>query len=114
MCGDIEEQFALDAQIDMVIHSAASVKHYGSYNYFYGINVVGTKNMLTFAKEKNARFLYISTISVSGNTFADSFDVYVSEEEKHFYESSLFIGQDLRNVYARSKFEAERAVLGWV
>ncbi len=111
VCGDIEEQFALDAQIDMVIHSAASVKHYGSYKYFYGINVVGTKNMLTFAKEKNARFLYISTISVSGNTFADSFDVYVSEEEKHFYESSLFIGQDLRNVYARSKFEAERAVL---
>ena len=42
---------------------------------------------------------------------ADQFDGYVSEEEKHFYESSLYIGQPLDNVYARSKFEAETLVL---
>lgn len=29
----------------------------------------------------------------------------------HFYESDLYIGQPLDNVYARSKFEAEKAVL---
>lgn len=42
---------------------------------------------------------------------ADQFDVYVSEEEKYFSESSLYIGQPLDNVYVRSKFEAEMVVL---
>ncbi len=111
VCGDITQPIACDGKIDMVIHSAASVKHYGSYQYFHNINVEGTKNAIALAKEKGAKFLHISTLSVSGNTFLDSFGSYVSEDEKHFYESSLFIHQDLSNVYARSKFEAERAVL---
>ncbi len=111
VCGDITEPFNCDADIDMVIHSAASVKHYGSYKYFYNINVEGTKNAIAFAKEKGAKLIHISTLSVSGNSFGDDFDSYISEEEKHFYESSLFIDQDLFNVYARSKFEAEKAVL---
>ena len=54
--------------------------------------------------------IHISTLSVSGNGF-DTFDGYVSETEKHFYESSLYIDQQLKNVYARSKFEAEKLVL---
>ncbi len=111
ICGDITEPIVCDAEIDMVIHSAASVKHYGSYKYFHNINVNGTKNAVAFAKEKGAKLMHISTISVSGNSFADGFDNYVSEQEKHFYESSLYIEQDLSNVYARSKFEAEMAVL---
>ena len=55
--------------------------------------------------------IHTSTLSVSGNSFADDFDGYVSETEKHFFESSLYIGQSLENVYVRSKFEAEIAVL---
>ncbi len=111
VCGDITEPFKCDADIDMVIHSAASVKHYGSYKYFHNINVEGTKNAIAFAKEKNAKLLHISTLSVSGNSFGDDFDSYISEDEKRFYESSLYIEQELSNVYARSKFEAEKAVL---
>ena len=41
---------------------------------------------------------------------ADDFTVYRSKEEKYFYETSLYIGQPLDNVYIHSKFEAEMAV----
>lgn len=98
--------------VDTVIHTAASVKHYGSYSYFEEINVNGTQNVVNYAKRLGAKLIHISTISVSGNSLADEFSVYHSEDEKYFYESSLFIDQPLENVYIRSKFEAELKVLG--
>lgn len=114
-----KDNFALDQaeydsllqSVDMVINAAASVKHYGSYKYFYEANVETTKRLIKFCKESNAKLIHTSTLSVSGNTFGDDFDGFVSEEEKHFYESNLYIGQPLDNVYARSKFEAEKEVL---
>jgi len=98
-------------KVDTVINCAASVKHYGSYKYFYEANVETTKRLIGFCKEANAKLIHTSTLSVSGNTFGDGFDGYISETEKHFYESSLYIEQPLENVYGRSKFEAEKAVL---
>ena len=106
-----EEYKSLFDKVDMVINSAASVKHYGSYKYFYEANVETTKRLIAFCKEAKAKLIHTSTLSVSGNSFGDQFDGYVSETEKHFYESSLYIGQPLDNVYARSKFESEKAVL---
>ncbi len=97
--------------VDTVINCAASVKHYGSYKYFYEANVETTKRLINFTKQADAVLIHTSTLSVSGNSFADQFDGYVSETEKHFFESSLYIEQSLENVYARSKFEAEIAVL---
>ncbi len=119
-CGDLsQDKFGLSdsaytfllGNADTVINCAASVKHYGSYKYFYEMNVENTKRLIAFSKEANAKLIHTSTLSVSGNSFADEFDGYVSENIKHFYESSLYIGQPLNNVYARSKFEAEKAVL---
>ncbi len=98
-------------KVDTVINCAASVKHYGSYKYFYEANVETTKRLIEFCKESGAKLIHTSTLSVSGNTFGDAFDGYISETEKHFYESSLYIDQPLDNVYGRSKFEAEKAVL---
>lgn len=98
-------------KVDTVINCAASVKHYGSYKYFYEVNVETVKRLIEFCKESGSKLIHTSTLSVSGNSFGDEFDGYVSKEEKHFYESSLYIGQPLDNVYARSKFEAEKAVL---
>jgi len=98
-------------KVDTVINCAASVKHYGSYKYFYEANVETTKRLIEFCKETDAKLIHTSTLSVSGNTFGDAFDGYISETEKHFYESSLYIEQPLENVYGRSKFEAEKAVL---
>lgn len=111
--GDLEQlaDMKLNDTIDLVIHTAASVKHYGSYQYFYDMNVLGTKTTIEFAKKHHAKMIHVSTLSVSGNSLADDFDVYKSDEEKHFYEDTLYIGQPLDNVYIRSKFEAEKAVL---
>lgn len=112
--GDLESETVgndLPERVDYVIHAAASVKHYGSWQYFKLANVDATEHIVSYARRINAKLVYISTTSVSGNSMADQFDGYVSEEEKHFYESSLYIGQPLDNVYARSKFEAETLVL---
>lgn len=68
---------------------------------------MGTQNVIALAKAKGARLLHISTISVSGN----SFDHDPAFPETVFNETSLYIGQPLENVYVRSKFEAEVAVL---
>lgn len=111
--GDIESDPLAEnmpEDVQTVIHTAASVKHYGSYSYFHRVNVEGTGHVVNYAKSVGARLIHISTLSVSGNSLADAFDVYRSEEEKHFSETSLYIGQPLDNVYIHSKFEAERAV----
>lgn len=101
----------MPADIQTVIHTAASVKHYGPYEYFHGINVQGTRNVIDFAKRVGAKLLHISTISVSGNSLVDAFDVCRVAEPLNFTETDLFIDQPLDNVYIHSKFEAERTVL---
>ncbi len=120
LCGDLQkDKFDLNARdyqvllddVNTVINAAASVKHYGSYQYFYDVNVDTTRRIVDFCRHSGAKLIHISTISVSGNGNIDVFDGYVSDTEKHFYEDSLYIGQPLENVYARSKFEAEKLVL---
>lgn len=114
MDGDITRSDLADhlpGDIQTVIHTAATVKHYGSYGYFHGVNVQGTKNVLAYAEKIGAKMIHVSTLSVSGNSMVDAFDVYYAEETMEFSEQSLYIGQPLDNVYIHSKFEAERAVL---
>lgn len=113
LSGELENAANINIPQDVqtVIHSAATVKHYGSHKYFYNVNVEGTKNILNIAKKINAQMIYISTISVSGNSFVDVFEICRVEEEKFFRETSLYIEQPLDNVYVRSKFEAEKVVL---
>lgn len=111
--GDIESEVLannMPENIQTVIHTAASVKHYGSYRYFHRVNVEGTGHVINYAKSVGARLIHISTLSVSGNSLADAFAVCHSKDKKHFDETSLYIGQPLDNVYIHSKFEAERAV----
>lgn len=111
--GDIEHEGLSDcmpSDVQTVIHAAASVKHFGSYSYFHKVNAEGTGHVVDYAKAVGAKLIHISTLSVSGNSMADDFTVYRSEEEKFFYETSFYIGQPLDNVYIHSKFEAERRV----
>lgn len=111
--GDIEREDLAEnipKDVQTVIHTAASVRHYGSYDYFNRINVEGTRHVINYARSVGAKLIHISTLSVSGNSMADDFTAYRSEEEKYFYETSLYMGQPLDNVYIHSKFEAERAV----
>lgn len=86
--------------IDMVIHTAALVSHYGSIEKFNKINVKGTNNIIKFCTESHLPLNYISTTSVSGfNT---------SKSVKNFDEHCLYIGQNYEdNIYIKTKFEAE-------
>ena len=101
----------LGSNISTIIHSAALVKHYGVYKDFEETNVIGTQNIVTLAKQFNTKLLHISTISVSGNNLAEGSNIDNNfDEEKTFDETNFYIGQNLDNLYVRSKFEAERIV----
>ena len=98
--------------INTVIHSAALVKHYGIYKDFEAINVNGTKCMVDFAKDFHLKLLHISTISVSGNNLAEGSNIDNHfGKEMDYDESNFYIGQNLENLYVKSKFEAEKIVL---
>ncbi|MFI3175656.1 MAG: amino acid adenylation domain-containing protein [Bacillota bacterium] len=103
----IADEVSLSREVDTIFHSAATVKHYGTYDYFHATNVASTQKIIDFARFSKARLMHISTLSVSG-LFLDNGQ---SEEKTMFKENHLYIGQNLENVYLRSKFEAEKLVL---
>ena len=109
----LEEHFGIDEELykhlgnkcDCVIDTAALVKHYGNYELFNNTNVISTKRMIAFCEEFNIPLNYMSTMSVSGNGL-------VKTPSSNFTEDDLYIGQSFNeNVYVRSKFEAERAII---
>lgn len=113
VAGDVEQGGLADQlpqNIQTVIHTAASVKHYGPYDYFWNVNVEGTRNVVDYATSVGARMIHISTLSVSGKDLTDAMTSCLQGAEKCFSETSLYIGQALDNVYIRSKFEAEMVV----
>ncbi len=105
-----EENFGLSMEnfenltnkISVVIDCAAMVKHYGDINKFKHINVDLTKNIIDYCLKYKKRLLYISTISVAGNKISSNINT--------FSESNFNIGQNLDNLYIKSKFEAEELV----
>ena len=102
-----EEYNDLLPHVSTVFNSAASVKHFGSYQFFYEVNVATAVRLIDFCKAANARLIHISTSSVSGNGFRNDPDGVKGT----MYEHDLYMGQALENVYVHSKFEAEKAVL---
>lgn len=102
----------LGSNINTVIHCAALVKHYGTFKEFENINILGTKRIIDFCTKFNLKLLHVSTISVSGNAFAE--DSYVENnftEDVNYSETNFYIGQNLENLYVKSKFIAEKLVL---
>jgi long-chain acyl-CoA synthetase len=93
----------LAEQVSDIVHSAASVSFSLPLDESRNINVGGTRRLLDFASEAQARggltrFAYVSTAYVAGT------------HEGEFREDQLDVGQDFRNGYERSKFEAEGLV----
>lgn len=102
----------LGNNIDIVINSAAIVKHYGNMDTFNATNIQGAKNIIKFCSENKCKLYHLSTLSVSGNIFeTDSYKVADLTSGITFNEQSLYIGQDLSNVYIYTKFIAERLIL---
>ena len=108
--GDITDAGLLeslkDYKFDTIINSAACVKHFAKDDIIERINFHGVENLINVAKEKNARLIQVSTLSVAGENLDHKFDSsYLMKENQ------LFFGQDLSNKYANSKFKAEEAIL---
>lgn len=100
----------LAKKVDVVINSAALVKHYGEYEQFNSINVLGTQRLIDFCKTFNKKLYHISTTSVSGMGLSEN-NVEQSTDVTYFSEKDLYKNQNLNNTYIRTKFEAEKLIL---
>ena len=110
--GDIEEpSLGLSAErrewlaerVNDVLHVAATVSFTLPLDESRAINVEGTRRMLELAELCRdhgglRRFCHVSTAYVAG------------EHDGEFAEDDLEVGQEFRNAYEQSKFEAERLV----
>lgn len=93
----------LAEQVSEIVHAAASVSFTLPLERARAINVEGTRRVLEFAALSAARgglrrLAHVSTAYVAG-TYRGT-----------FREDQLEAGQDFRNTYERSKWEAERLV----
>lgn len=95
-----------DYDFNIIINSAAIVKHFANDDIIEKVNVGGVKNLIEVAKKKNARIVQISTLSVAGENIDNKF-----EPSFKIKENMLDFGQDVSNKYVHSKFNAERAIL---
>lgn len=95
-------------KIDVVINSAAYVKHYGDYEQFYRVNVLGVENIIRYCTQNHIRLIQMSTLSVSGNILEAGQTLQVDmDKNTPFNESNLYIKQNIENVYVNTKFIAE-------
>jgi thioester reductase-like protein len=100
---DDESRDRLAGQVGDIVHSAASVSFSLPLRESREINVEGTGRLLEFAelcRDRGGlgRFSYVSTAYVAGTHAGE------------FREDQLDVGQEFRNAYERSKFEAEQLV----
>ena len=96
---------SLARTIDCIIHSAATVKHFGDYSEFEEINVWGTKRMIQFAHEQQPKAInFISTTAVSKGSLQDRNCVVFTEYDHD-------IGQEVGHPYGESKLEAEKLIV---
>jgi thioester reductase-like protein len=90
----------LAERVDRIIHCAASVSFAMPLERQRGINLHGTRRMIELARLVAQRgglesFVHVSTAYVAGTRPGE------------FREDDLDVGQDFRNPYERTKFEAE-------
>jgi thioester reductase-like protein len=94
---------ALAEEVGAVLHCAASIAFDLPLEEARKINVEGTREVIGFARECKAlgrleRFVHVSTAYVSG------------KYEGTFRERQLDAGQEFRNTYEQTKWEAEHVV----
>jgi thioester reductase-like protein len=100
---DVVERTELAEEVGAVLHCAASISFDLPLEEARAINVEGTREMIGFAREAKAlgrleRFLHVSTAYVAG--------AYPGT----FRERQLVAGQEFRNTYEQTKWEAEQVV----
>jgi long-chain acyl-CoA synthetase len=100
---DPVERHALAEDTEAVLHCAASISFDLPLEEARRINVEGTREVIGFAREAKSlgrldRFLHVSTAYVAG--------AYPGT----FRERQLVAGQQFRNTYERTKWEAEQVI----
>ena len=99
------QYFSLANKIDCVVNTAANVKHYGHYQEFYEINVLGTERLIEFALLNRPKYFhYISTTSVANGNIN-------FKEGSLFTEDDLGISNKVDNHYIQTKIESENIVM---
>jgi thioester reductase-like protein len=95
-----ERWSSLADELGTIVHSAASVSFTLPIDQAREINLEGTRRMLELAERAGSlnRYAHISTAYVAGT------------HEGRFRERDLDVGQQFRNTYEQSKFEAEHLV----
>jgi thioester reductase-like protein len=102
----ISDWAKLKGNVQIILHAAADVRHYATGEDSLRTNILGTKHIVSLAKEIGAKLMHISTISVSGEHLQKDAEKKVVFKEEHFE-----IGQNWQeNVYVRGKFIAEQVV----
>ncbi len=100
-----EAYAALQSEIDAIVHAAATVKHYGSYEDFKRHNVEATERLLELAESGRRKDVHhVSTLGVATGIIAE-------RSEAFFGEYDLDLGQEYENYYAKTKYEAEQKVV---
>lgn len=98
-------------KVNLVINSAAHVKHYGDKTLFNKINVDGVNRLIELCLKYEKELVHISTLSISGNLIEAGQLEQTIKVGTHFNEKKFYIGQNLNNIYAYTKFLAERNIL---
>jgi len=110
-----EDAELIKNNVHTIINSAAYVKHYGDIELFKMINYHAVKKVAEFAFVNNKRLIQISTLSVSGNILeVGQIDQVDIAKGTIFNENNLYIGQNLDNVYAYTKFLGEKIVYEYI
>lgn len=100
---DSAERSVLAEDVGAIVHCAASIAFDLPLDEARAINVEGTREVVGFAREARAlgrlrRFVHVSTAYVSGR------------HAGVFRERQLDVGQDFRNTYEQTKWEAEHVL----
>ncbi len=118
ICGNIlKDNFALsdnelniiNNNIQIVINTASTVKHYGKEEMFEEINIGSVKNIVKYCMNNNKKLIHISSLSVSGNDALEG--NHNLSFAYSFSEKNLYSGQLIDNLYVKSKFLSERYIL---
>lgn len=93
-------------KFDTIINCAANVHHFGSEEALMSDNYKGIDTLIRLALSRGAKLVQTSTISVAG----ESVNNHIPQNTV-FRENNLNIGQSLENLYVRTKYLAEQAVI---
>ena len=107
--GDVTDKDAFrllpDCEIDTVINCAANVKHFSAGDDIEKVNVESVRNLVELCKQRNARLIHVSTVSIAGESVDG-----VPDPATKLTERDFDLGQNLSNQYVKSKYDAEKII----